>query len=317
MTTGTRVGASTNEVRLAMIAETAWGTTPTSPTFDTVRLTSESLQPNKETVDSSEIRADRNLSETMMVGQGAEGSIDFEWSYGTFDDLLAAALFSNWSTDELVNGVTPTSFTIERTTPVGAGNSYDRFLGMIPNTLSLSVTARQIVTGSAAFIGRQMEVDNTIIVGATYNDATQARIMTAATSVGLLSVGGLSPTPRIRSLTLEINNNLRTQDEIGNLYNAGVAPGDFLVSGTLEAYFTSGSLAQAYLDHDDVSLEFTLGEDSGSRYRILVPTVKLTGDLGKNASGKDADVVLSLSWQANLDRTSPGIGGTLLVERGY
>src|SRR5690554_4597229 len=107
MTTSTRVGASTNEVRLAMIAETAWGETPTTPTFDTVRLTSESFQPSKETVDSSEIRSDRNLAETMMVGQGAEGSIDFEWSYGTFDDLLAAALFSDWSNDELVNGVDP------------------------------------------------------------------------------------------------------------------------------------------------------------------------------------------------------------------
>src|SRR5690625_3928973 len=184
MTTGTRVGASTNEVQLALIQETAWGETPATPAFDVMRLTAENFQPGKETVESSELRADRNIAETIMVGQSAEGNIDFELSYETFDAILAAALFSDWSGDSIVNGVTPTSFTAERKTPLGSGDAYDRFLGLIPNTFSLSITAKQIITGSAAFIGRSMETDTDIITGATYTPANQNRIMTAATSVG-------------------------------------------------------------------------------------------------------------------------------------
>lgn len=313
MTTNTRVGASTNEVQLAMIAESDWGVTPATPAFDVMRLTSENFQPGKETVESSELRADRNIAETIMVGQSAEGNMDFELSYETFDEILAAALFSQWSGDSIVNGVTATSFTAERKTPLGSGDSYDRFLGLVPNTFSLSITAKQIITGSVAFIGRGMEVGSTALADATYTPANQARIMTAATSVGSLAIGGLSPAPRIRSLTLELNNNLRAQDEIGNIFNAGVAPGNFMVSGSLEAYFSSGALAQAYLDHDDISLQFTLGDEAGSRYLINVPRVKLTGDLGKNASGADADVMLNLNWTANF---SSAIDGTIEISRG-
>ena len=313
MTTNTRVGASTNEVQLAMIAESDWGVTPATPAFDVMRLTSENFQPGKETVESSELRADRNIAETIMVGQSAEGSIDFELSYETFDEILAAALFSQWTGDSIVNGVTPTSFTAERKTPLGSGDAYDRFLGLVPNTFSLSITARQIITGSVAFIGRGMEVGSAALADASYTPANQARIMTAATSVGSLAIGGLSPAPRIRSLTLELNNNLRAQDEIGNIFNAGVAPGNFMVSGSLEAYFSSGALAQAYLDHDDISLQFTLGDEAGSRYLINVPSVKLTGDLGMIASGANADVLLNLSFTAIY---SSGIDGTIEVSRG-
>lgn len=320
MTTGVRAGASTNEVRLSFVEETVWGTIPASPSFANLRLTGETLQPAKQTVQSEEIRSDRNIAETIMVGQGAQGDISFEMSYGTLDDLIRSVMFSAWTgspANTMVNGVADTSFTAERRVPLTAGGyNYFRFQGLVANTLALNVAARERIIGTIGFMGQKMTYASDALSGATYAAANQNQIMTAATSIGELSVGGLSPAPRVTALTLNLTNNLREQPEVGNLYNAGVAPGDFGLTGTLTAYFSTGALAQTYLDHDDIGLSFILGDDAGSRYRVTIPTVKLTGDLGINAAGRNQDVMLNLSWEANLDRTSPSINATMQIERG-
>ena len=92
---------STSETRLAYIAETAWGTTPTTPAFTNARFTGESLTPDLQTVVSNEIRPDRNVTDLIQVGQSAGGDVNFELSYGAFDDWLESVMYNTWSTNVL------------------------------------------------------------------------------------------------------------------------------------------------------------------------------------------------------------------------
>lgn len=65
-----------------------------------MRHTGESLKQDTTVVTSEEIRSDRQIADIIRTGVGASGGIDFELSYGTFDDFLQAILFSDgWSTE--------------------------------------------------------------------------------------------------------------------------------------------------------------------------------------------------------------------------
>ena len=120
--------ADTSQTQLRYVREDAWGQIPTSPDWRNMRVTSFDLQPTKETQASNELRSDRQIPDRIQVGQGATGSADFELSFASFDDFLAAALGSApfdslTEEDTISNGVVATSFSLEEQIP-HAGSDY-------------------------------------------------------------------------------------------------------------------------------------------------------------------------------------------------
>lgn len=83
--------SSADRIRLAYIEESTFGTTP-SGNLQTLRLTSESLRPDTQTTQSQELRSDRQLSDILRTNFSTSGDINFELSYGAYDEFLAAAL---------------------------------------------------------------------------------------------------------------------------------------------------------------------------------------------------------------------------------
>lgn len=83
--------SSADRIRLAYIEESTFGTTP-SGNLQTLRLTGESLRPDTQTTQSQEIRSDRQLSDIIRTNFSTSGDINFELSYGAYDDFLLAAL---------------------------------------------------------------------------------------------------------------------------------------------------------------------------------------------------------------------------------
>lgn len=92
------VFAISNAVALRYIEEVTLGTTPATPALTAIRFTSEDLNFNLEFESSEEIRSDRMRSDTIQVGASADGSIEGELSYGTYDDFMEGAQFSSWLT---------------------------------------------------------------------------------------------------------------------------------------------------------------------------------------------------------------------------
>jgi hypothetical protein len=81
-----------NRAQLSYVLETDFGVIPATPVFKILRTTGEDLKAAKDTVVSAEIRADRQVADLAKVNSGASGGFKFEWSYGAYSSLIAAAL---------------------------------------------------------------------------------------------------------------------------------------------------------------------------------------------------------------------------------
>jgi hypothetical protein len=291
--------ASGSGVRVAAIAETAFGTTPATPAFETLRTTNGGLRTQKATGTSNERQADRNVRDEFELGQDVNGSYDFELTYGTFDTILAALMCGAWTADVLKNGITPTSLTIEETYELGATDTFRRFTGCMINTMSLSIGARAAVTGSFGIMGRMEALAEAIVAGATYADPSETPVSTASANIADLAIGSIVPAPIVRSLSLEISNNLRTRPAVGTKFSAEFGMGRFDVSGTMECYFQNKVLYQACLDHGLADLTFKVGNATGEKYQFDIDKLRL-GDGNVTAGGNDDDIMVSIPFRGLL-----------------
>jgi len=291
MATGTADGT-----RVAYIAESAFGTTPSTPTFQVLRTTNAGLATNKLTGTSQDLRADGNVPDEFLLGMDVEGSYNFELSYGTLDDILAGALAASWSTNVLKNGMTPKFFTFEETIELGSTDSFSRFVGCMVDSFTLDITARQAITGSFGLIGKSETLATAIISGATYTAANTKAVMTGAASVGALTVGSISPAPLVRRLQLQINRNLRRRTVVNSLYTDEPGVGRCDVTGNLECYFASNALYQAVLDHDTIAIETTLGTVTSEKYTIEIPSAKL-GSGRRVVGGNGSDIMVNIPFR--------------------
>jgi hypothetical protein len=115
----------TNRVALRLKPEATFGTTPGTGNYYLLRITGETLKYALQTTQSQELRSDRQVTDLPLVGAEANGDINFEFSYGEFDSLLAAALQNAWQVTG-TNGATTGTLTTTTTSLVvtGAGSPF-------------------------------------------------------------------------------------------------------------------------------------------------------------------------------------------------
>ena len=302
------------DTRLAICREVGgWGGIPPNPMFRVMRVTSESLTAGASTVSSAELRPDRNVSDLTVVSVGASGGFNFELSYGTFDDIIEAVMFGNWSGNALTNGPTlnQKSFTIEKRFDMGGGQfEYFRYLGMVPNSLTLDMGVDAIITGSVEFIGRCEEASSMAIFSATYADATTNPVLNATRDFAMFSLGG-DVENYVQKLTMNITNNLRQQRAVAHVSPIGIGSGNFEVTGSIDVYFKNRVIYDKFLNNEGVSLTFIVGSQGGQQYRFTLPNVKFSSG-SINAENQGADLIVNMNYQALF---SQQIGGTIRIER--
>lgn len=303
--------ADSSGVRVAYVPEAIYGVIPAAPSFKVARLTGGGLTTNKTTGVSNERRADRNVPDMFQTGQDVAGDLPFELSYGSFDDFMAAVLFGEWSANKLKNGKARKSFTFEETIELGDPDAYSRFSGVMFSSMSLAINARSEVTGSFSAMGQKEVLDNAPITGATYADAPTTPIITASANIANFEVTGLDAGAKVRSLSLQINNNLRTRPVVGSKFSEEFGAGRCEVTATVELYFSSNALYQKVLDHGSGSLSFEAGIGANQKYRFTLPRV-IFGNGPPQKGGNDDDVMISLQMQAVFDPTT---GCSIVVDR--
>jgi hypothetical protein len=83
---------------LFAVKEVTYGQTPNNPALDLVRITGTTLGLSKDSLQSEEIRSDRQIADFRLGANQVGGDINFELSYGSFDRFLQAVLLSaDWA----------------------------------------------------------------------------------------------------------------------------------------------------------------------------------------------------------------------------
>lgn len=292
---------------IGYVEEVTRGITPANPVFKRLRHTSTSLALSKNTVQSEEIRSDRQISDFRHGAFQVGGDIGFELSYGTFDDLLEAVTAGTWvadtpavGTDQLKCGIVRRSFTIERefSDIASVGKPFHRFTACEFSSMQLQVTADAIVTGTMTLVGSGMATDAAIIAGATYTPASTTTPLDSFT--GTLTEDG-SLIAVITEIQLNLENSLNPRFVVGS--KEGILPsiGRSNVSGQITAYFEDSTLLDKFIDETESSIEFTLPDTAGNEYKFILPRVKYNG--GQPDVSGEGSITLSMPFQALLDDT--------------
>lgn len=100
--------ADSNRARMRYIKEddVQWGVTPATGVSRELRYTGSTVNAQKDTTLSEEIRADRMVSEIVETAARTTGEINVEFSAGSHDDLLEAFMYGAWTRPMTFDSVT-------------------------------------------------------------------------------------------------------------------------------------------------------------------------------------------------------------------
>lgn len=295
--------SETNRVALTYVAESVYGTTPTdSSNWKTFRLTGESLGANPSTVQSAELRSDRENSDLILQSFATGGDVNFEFSSDTFDDFLESAMGSTFQTGTLVGGTDSTSYTITKQFQ-DLTTDYTHFTGMRVGNITLNFEFGAVTTGAITFAGKQPARSTSSLVGAgSVAVATTTDIMSGADFSNFqtgTNVAGLSASSiLVRSISLSINTNLRAIEALGTTYPSNQSYGSRLITGSISYYYDDSSkdFYTATLDNTPRALQWDIS-DGTNTYTFLIPRLKF-GSGDPVADAKDSDVMPSSDFTA-------------------
>lgn len=285
---------------LAFVAESTYGTTPATPTFTPVRNKSVSLALKKGSIESEEIRADRQITDfrhgTVQVG----GDVEVELSYGSFDALLEATLCGTWTANVLKAGTTRRSFTFERRfADMSDSSQYHRFTGCELASLKLSITPDKIASGTFGIVGKALSLSNTAIAGSTYSSASTTMPFTGFG--GTINEGG-SAIGVITEIQLTLENGIEPRYIVGSAETIRPSIGRSNCTGQITCYFDDVSLLNKFINETVSSVYFELQDSAGNEYQFNIPRIKYTG--GQPDVKGEGPVTISLPFQALYDSGS-------------
>lgn len=285
--------ASGSRHNIGYVKETVFGTTPANPIFKAFRHNSTSLNLNRASFGSDELRSDRMIADHRAGTRSVEGNIVTELSRTSHDDFLAAALCGDWVGNVLKAGAVRNSFTLERDfSDVG---EFMRYRGAQVDTLQIGMTTGAVVGMTFGFWAQGMDVAQAEILGATYPAAPTTPTMDAIS--GSISEGG-APIAVATEVTLNLSNNLNPRFVIGSAESLEPSIGRSNLTGTVGAYFENSALYQKYLSNANSSLEITCS-DGVDTFIYLIPRLKYTG--GDVPVSGEGPVSITMPFQAILD----------------
>ncbi|MBI4774213.1 MAG: hypothetical protein HY788_08540 [Deltaproteobacteria bacterium] len=169
--------------QLNYVTEADWGVTPETPSMKKVRLTSESLAGAIEQIQSQEIRGDRMIAAVARGAVDVRGAFNYEFSYGAFDDYIAAALFGSWdTTSKTVTGNT-LSFADSTKTIADSGSGLGDFEAGDVIKVSGSTSNDGYYTVATAGTGSLVVEESLVDESASATITIKCEFITAGTTV--------------------------------------------------------------------------------------------------------------------------------------
>lgn len=283
---------------LHYVAETTYGTTPSTPSFKPLPHTGTSLGLTKDGIESEKLRGDRQVEDFRHGNKSVSGDITGELEYGAFDDLMEAVFCGTWTSDVLKTGTTRRSFTIERKFGDLATPEYHRHTGCEINTFGLSVSPNSMVTATFGVVGKDLALATSIVSGATYADDVGNTPFDSFT--GSITEGG-SAIATVTALELNIENGLEPLFTVGSQTTSRPSIGKSRATGTLTTYFESKALYEKFLNETASSISLTLTDLDGNDYLIELGNVKYNS--GQPDVSGEGTITVAMEFVALYDST--------------
>ena len=284
------------------VPEVTYGVTPAvTPAFLDLRHTGTTLGLGKESFQSEELHADRQIRDFRHGVKAVAGDISFEMSYGSFDDFLEATLMGTWSTDVLKAGVVRRSFSVLRHfEDLAVGNPYFLYGGVEFNMLSLTVPASGMVTGSFTILGQSQTTlaDLSSLGTPTFGAPLTTQPFDSFTGSILEAGGAISV---VTEVSLSLENGLEARNVVGSDETILPSVGKSNLTGNVTAYFEDTSILDKFLNETESSLEVTLTDPDGNSYVIDLPRIKYNGGQPDVSGG--GPITISFPIQALYDVT--------------
>ena len=259
---------------LAYIAETSFGTTPSTPTFANLPINSHSLDLTKDRVEGNEIQADRMTRVDRHGNKQAGGSIEVDLRKGDYDELLESAFFNSYATNVLKVGTTPKYFTME-----DAANDiaqFRLFTGLAVSTASFSIAPNQMVTATFDMVGKGMTQAGT--TGSTGGAPTASTTNSPFDSYSGTITDGGSGISIVTSIDFSLSNSLAPTFVVGADNAQSLEFGSAVVEGTMTVYYEDETLINKFLNETESSITVSVDDPTGSNaYTFEFPRVKYNG----------------------------------------
>lgn len=256
--------------KLSYIAETVWGTTPTTPQMIEIPMTSTTLDITKDIINDPTIIADRMERDEKHGNKHIAGNLVVTSKHSQFDDFIEAACGGTWATNVLkvasATGGTERSFTIEQS--FGNITQYRQFTGVRVNTWEVSGAINSYLQSTFGLIGKGLTTSQTAL------DVTPTALQAKAGLTmlnGVLSVGGTNVS--VTAFNMSLNNNMGGLFSVTSDTAVGVNWAESQLTGSMTFYFEDLVQYNRFLLETTAAVVIT-GTDGTNTLSLSLPKVK-------------------------------------------
>lgn len=293
--------AIANRAHLSFAAESTFGGSLSGSTLKQLRFTSESLSLDKNIAHSGQMDvATRNRVDVLELSKKAGGALECELSYTDFITLLQAALGSALGTPAAGAGTTYknghilTTFYFEKL--FADVSRYIGVYGAAINELELKFQANAPVTATFGLMAQK-----TASLGASrgsgYTAPATDPVMRSGVDVAHVKLDGAPLAAAVKSLSLKLANGLKPTEQLTSDVPTGFQFGDFVVSGSMEAYFPDAAVYDVVEASASKALEIKVQNTAGA-FVFNLPAARLHGGT-PTVTGQGGDVMMNIPFLAH------------------
>lgn len=315
--------ALSDTARIAIVPETVPGTTPATPVFQVLRINSDSIVWEAESVPDPELNPARTLKDVIGTGGAVRGSLETNLVFNTTFDLLWEAIYgADWVANAIEPGVELKTFTIEkRLLDEDGGYSYHRFKGVTFTSARISAQPDSPVSVTWTVRGGAFSVDTAIIAGATYADPSPAHTVAPAMRGQDMVVNFYGTPVEIQShcftsLELTIDSQVNATKCLGVEGEADLHLGKFVAPVAATVVYKGLALTDKWVTPETTSLLVAFYDTTASpanhSYTFLLPRVRVV-NAGVPIPATGELVVQALELESTTDGAGDIAGLTRLT----
>ena len=289
---------------IGIVAETVWGTTPTTPALLEVPFTQFSVNKSLAKFMDQSIQGDRMYRPSVTGNTTIAGDLDVAYQGLNYDKLLESVFNNAINATVIKIGNTRKSFTFEHS-QIDTAN-YFQYTGMVVDKFALKLATSGIVTGKFSLIGKDHPTVTIASIDTVSGVSPNGFYTPAVVSIPFVHNGGTFKEGGVAfgafmSLDVTFDNKSSSNFALGSNVVRDFSSNFFEVTGTASVYFEDATLYNKFINSTTTSIEFSLTNGT-STHDYLIPNVRYHGAT-KTISG-NGPIVLTVPFVGFYDSTT-------------